>query len=327
MQSTNNIEAGFAFVGSTLPASLIYKQIKSGQIATIYASDPIFLEPYKHLIDQSKIHVNLSSLSVKKVLSNGYEIIKILNSAKTKEIPVFIYHECCWPMLDICIWIVRPNVVYQPQANIEFMFKPVSNLIFFFRELSIFSAIKKVIFSLFFKYHYVTNDKKNGLLIVPRIRCYPNSVIVSCNSELHSTSQNVQNHTSLELLILSGTDAASTEELREVYTAVMNKAVMLGYRVSIKEHPNPDCRLNMQFEGAGIINPIIPIELIDDTFTLVVSTASAAMARYGNRSTSIIELLQSMKNDDKQQRIQYIQSLNPMVRCAEDIDSVFKFSM
>jgi hypothetical protein len=190
-------------------------------------------------------------------------------------------------------------------------------------KLSIFKRFKHYISRFLFNYFYATNDNLSGDLIVPVIKRYPKSVLLIKDFYLTSapTKNDVSNQT--ELLILSGSDCASSKELTFLYNDIIDHAIKIGIKVTIKDHPNEDSRLNLRREGVENVSPSIPSELIEDKFSVIVGIASAAMIRFGPRSFSVVNLLSTMSDHDKKQRSSYIKSLNQSVNFPYTIDEIF----
>ena len=80
------------------------------------------------------------------------------------------------------------------------------------------------------------------------------------------------------MLILSGSDFFLPLEMINLYARIVHVAISRGYKLLVKDHSNPDPRLNFSHYGADTIKPPIPVEFLYDDFSLVVGTASAAMA-------------------------------------------------
>jgi hypothetical protein len=319
---TPNREA-VAFVGSSLPAKILYDQIKSGEVKTIYASHPRLLESYQHLISKCNKTINLKCVYENKSYNNIFKMIYLLFLIKTRRKYIYIYHECCWQMLDICIWLTRPLGFYLPQVNTKNIFKPVANCKTFYNYRSFFVASKMSLYSILFNYYYFTNGDKKGIEFVPVIKKYPKSILIRNESKI---IPNLYNKTKLKIkkiLILAGTDCASSQELIEVFDNIIRKALEFKYIVAIKNHPNVESRINLNIKEVEIIDPLIPAEILEDDFTIVVGTASAAMVTFGHRSVSILNLLSTISDEDRKIRIEFIQELNKSVKLINNINEIF----
>lgn len=316
------LEGGVAFVGSTLPAAILSGQIRSGEVKRVYVSHPKFLESYKILTEVTGVHIDIEDVSSESRIKRFTKLLKIVLHNKIKNNLIFIYHECCWPLLDLLVWLIRPRGVFMPQSDITFMYKPVENLKVFFQHMSVIHAMKNTILSLFFKYRSFENDTKDGVMFLPTVRRYPLSIKTVIRTEISSRGKTVT-PPNKKLLIFSGSDCASSQEMIEIYKKIVSEAHSQGYKVAVKDHPNINVRLNLVIDGVETLNPAIPAEILEDNYTLVVGTASAAMATYGNRAASICRLLNSMGVEDKELRIKYLLSINPQARIINEIGELF----
>ena len=312
-----------AFVGSSLPAKILYDQIKSGEVKTIYTSHPRLLESYQHLIDNCNETINLKCVYKNKAYNNIFKMIHLLFLIKTKKKYIYIYHECCWQMLDICIWLTRPLGFHMPQLKTENIFKPVTNYRIFFKYRSFLVASKMSLYSILFNYYYFTMGDKKGIEFVPVIKKYPKSILVRNESMIFPKLYNKSKEKFKKILILAGTDCASSQELIEVFNNIIKKALEFKYIVAIKNHPNIESRINLNIKDVDIIDPLIPAEILEDDFTIVVGIASAAMATFGHRSVSILNLLRSISDEDRKIRIEFIKELNKSVRLINNIHEIF----
>lgn len=315
-------ESGLAFVGSALPAATLAKQVELGQISKIFVSHAQFLDTYDLLKNRSLFKLDIENLYNGHMIVRIFNIMRVLLCAKIKNKVIYIYHECCWQWLDICIWIIHPHGIFMPQVGMKFMFKPVDSVIFFFRHTSFDRALIHCFLSFFFEYRYYQETDKERINFAPTIRRYPASI---ATVESSGISPRAKPPLLLEkkMLILSGSDFSLPLEMIDLYARIVHVAISRGYKVLVKDHPNPVSRLNFSHYGVETIKPSIPAEFLYDDFSVVVGTASAAMAVFGSRSVSICKLLNSMSPEIKELRINYIFSINPKVLIAEEFDDIF----
>ena len=315
---------GIAFVGSTLPASLLEKQVQIGVIQKIYVSSAKFLESYEYLVRKVDKDIEVIQVDASAGFRGLLDYIKLIKDIKSKKLHVYIYHECCWPLLDLAVLIVKPKGTFAPQSKIDFMFRPVTFLQHFYQKKNFFAAFKQCLLTTIFKYYYATNDDLSGDLIVPVVRYYPKSISSLSNIQLSQNFTSIKLHSGSEMLILCGSDCASSAELKVLYNSIIDRALKNDFKVSIKDHPNEDARLNLQRSDVQIIPPKIPCELLEDKYAMIIGTASAAMIGFGSRSVSVINLLKSMNTLDKTQRINYISSLNEAVKFPTSVGEIFE---
>ncbi len=158
-------------------------------------------------------------------------------------------------------------------------------------------------------------------MFLPVLKTYPKSIIVLNESAIKP--KKIDAFGEKKMLIVGGTDLADTSELIAIYKKITDKAISMGYEVWFKDHPNDMTSLNINFEKAQIIPAKIPLEMVDLQFSVVVGTASAAMINYGASAVSICKLLNSMNENDKKLRINYLLSHNPDARVIDHLDMIF----
>ena len=312
---------GVAFVGSTLPSQLLEKQLNLGKIQKIYTSHEKFVHSYEYLVGKTGTNVPVEAIISKSRIGGIVKYIQILHAEKSLKNFVYIYHECCWPMLDLAIFLVRPLGVLTPQVKIDYMFKPTTYK-YLFAKLGIIKGLRCLFQSTLFKYYHTSNDSLDGELIVSVVRLYPKSIAFS-DLRLQVVSPTSIRSKLPKLLILAGSDCVKSEELINLYNDIIDTAINLGFKIHIKNHPNPEVRLNFHRDEAEVISPTIPCELLNDDFWVVIGTASAAMARFGPRSISVINLLETMDLDDKRQRKAFLRSINPLAKFPKNLNSIF----
>ncbi|MDB2603330.1 hypothetical protein N9Y59_01635 [Planktomarina temperata] len=312
---------GVAFVGSTLPSQLIEKQLELRKIQKIYTSHEKFVQSYEYLVEKTGTNITVEAIVSKSRIGGIARYIQILRMEKSAKRFVYMYHECCWPMLDLAIFLVRPLGVLTPQVKIEYMFKPTTYK-YLFARLGLIKGLECLFQSTLFKYYHTSNDGLDGDLIVSAARLYPKSIAIS---DLHPQVVPPSSIRSKlpKLLILTGTDCVKSEEIINLYNDIIDIGINLNFEILIKNHPNPEVRLNFHRDEAEVISPTIPCELLNDDFTIVIGIASAAMARFGPRSISVINLLETMDLDDKRQRKAFLRSVNPLAKFPKNLNSIF----
>lgn len=311
---------GVAFVASTLPAKIVKKQIDEELIETIYTSTEGLKESYKMILTTGR-KVDIKSLSETNFFKRTILLYKVLKCEKENKNWIYIYHECCWPWLDILIKFLRPNGYHIPQAKIEYMYQPVGSSLKFYKHLHFIRASILVISKVIFNYHQFRSDSGVGLMFLPVIKKYPKSIYLVNESEIKP--RKTYTLSQKRMLIVGGTDLVDTSELIILYKKIIDKAIQMDYEVFYKDHPNYLMSLNVNFENTQVISSKIPLEIIDVQFSIVLGTASAAMVGYGYSAVSICKLINSMSESDKILRINYLLSHNPDARIVKDIDEIF----
>ena len=320
--------SGIAFVGSTLPARIVALKARVGEIGTVLTSAPS-LEPSFQYLRQQTPGLNVGSLP-HAPLRQALSLLAILIKAKLSGRKIYIFHESCWPVMDLMIWLVRPAGWFLPQANmLSFTRLPEVEAREVLRQKRFGRLLAGPMSRLFWVYACL-NDGGKDLLYVPVIRRYP--VSMQCCEESALTSASVGAATASHahsdtVLFLVGTDSVETSSLRRVYDALIQAVRSSGCRVDVKDHPNQNGRLNLAIDGpdVALLDPALPAELLDKGYRCAVGVASAALVTFGQRAISIVDLLDDMEDDVKALRRRYLLSLNPQIVFVTSIEQFVRF--
>ena len=105
-----------AFVASTLPALFLLNNIEHNKITKIIIRKKIHYNSYLYIkkkfpnIELQLIEENL----IKEIIYFSLILLKI----KIKKDEIIFFHECCWPILDILIILIKPNGLFVPQIQL-----------------------------------------------------------------------------------------------------------------------------------------------------------------------------------------------------------------
>jgi hypothetical protein len=311
---------GVAFVASTLPAKIIINQINEGLIKKIYTSTERLKESYEIILSTNK-EVDIESVNDANFIKRAILLCRILKKEKSNKSLIYIYHECCWPWLDLLIKIIKPKGYYMPQVKIEYMYRPTESIFEFYKHLHLVRASCILVSKFLFNYYQFKNDTGPGLMFLPVAKNYPKSIVAVNKSAIKPNK--IYSIDQKTMLIIGGTDLADTSELIDIYKKIIEIAIQMGYKVWFKDHPNTTASLKINFENAETIPTQIPLEIIDLQFSVVVGTASAAMIEYGSSAVSICKLIKSMNDEDRKLRLNYLLSHNPDARVVDDINMIF----
>ncbi len=123
---------GVAFVASTLPAKAVLDQINKGLIKKVYTSTERLKESYEILLSNNK-GVQIKSVQEVNFIKRTILLHRILKKEISNKNWIFIYHECCWPWLDILIKFMKPNGYYMPQVKLEYMYRTTNSINEFYK--------------------------------------------------------------------------------------------------------------------------------------------------------------------------------------------------
>lgn len=319
---------GIAFVGSTLPTRIVAMKARAGEIGTVLTSAPS-LEPSFQYLRQQTPSLSVGSLPhapIKQALS----LLAILIKARLSGRQIYIFHESCWPVMDLMIWLVRPTGWFLPQANmLSFTRLPEGEAREVLRQKR-FGRILAGPMSRLFWVYACPNDACDGMLHVPAIRHYPSSMQCSDESELISTSVGAPTASHADsdtMLFLVGTEPVETSSLRRMYEVLIQAVRSSGFRVDVKDHPNQDARLNLTIDDPDVtlLDPTLPAELLHKGYRCAVGVGSAGLVTFGPRAISIVDLLDDMEDEVKALRKRYLLSLNPQTVFVTSIEQFVCF--
>jgi len=319
-----NVHNSVAFVGSTLPARAVFEKVTSNEIDTVIASTSSLARSFIHL---SSIN---PKLKIKSLPSNPifqfFVVFQLLLRFKLSRRKIWIYHEACWPVLDLAIWITRPRGFFTPQANMT-SFSRLSRA----DSLKVlkgkrFGSLLARPMSYIFDIYAQINDGGKEMLYLPVIRGYPKSMTYHEDSSLVQSYEFLSDVIKTEvgeksILFTVGTDAVESYVLTDLFMALIKEAKAQNYEIFIKDHPNELVRLNMNVNNATILDPTMPAELMPGGYRYIVGCGTAALASFGGRAISILELLDTMEVETRQKRISYLSSLNRNVIYINSIEN------
>lgn len=121
---------GIAFVASTLPAKVVINQINEGLIRKIYTSTESLKKSYEIFLSTKK-EVEIENVSDVNFIKRGVLLYRIIKKEKSNKNLIYIYHECCWPWLDILLKFIKPKGYYMPQVKLEYMYWPANQYMSF----------------------------------------------------------------------------------------------------------------------------------------------------------------------------------------------------
>jgi hypothetical protein len=280
----------YHFVGSTLPVNHIVKNIENGVINIIYAHNTSIYNSYIHLR-----RIN-SSIYVKKINDNLIlyilKLLFIIINVKLKKHSIRIYHELGLHFLDIIISTIKPKGEFHPQSHLgggwrEINFKKMPKSVFL-KFLINLRLIKR-----FQCYEYkLTNGTVTDLGY--KIKEYPASIKMNPPSYFVGDDRLNRETKSNNILFIVGRSYIDDILMKEIFLKLVVLCTENGFQCSIKDHPNIEYRLNINYPSAIKLDPSIPSELIVNDYDLIVGSSSTSLLA-SERSISIIYLL---KNKD-----------------------------
>lgn len=298
-----------AYVASTLPVAVLDKKIAEWGVREVVLQSKTHLASYVYL-QQRHPEVILKVLPASFVLG-VIHLMGVLLWIKLSRRRLVFFHECCCPVFDVLIKIIKPEGDYYPQVT----------LVSFLRVESAdvtATKLQKVIRALGLEglFHYYRGDLDNneGYFFVQAAKAYPASITTHEVTEsrailLATRIEGGAHGGEKKILLLCGRDVVDDLELKRIYSQVIEQAISLGFTCYLKDHPAQHARLNLLHENACMIDPAMPLELVEDDFTLAIGVASTGLLHFSTRAISIIKLLPLGEEGASIRRIAHLVSM------------------
>jgi hypothetical protein len=298
-----------AYVASTLPIALLDKKLADWGVEEIILQGAAHQASYAYL----KARHPLLDLHVlpRAFFFNTLALAWILAKLRWTHGRVFFFHECCCPVFDILIKLFQPPGSHYPQVTLGGFERVSSDVVFptKLHRLICFFGLKNL-----FDYYRGDNENKEGYFFVQVTKSYPSSierheVMESRQLLLESISRDGNFAGTKKIIILCGRDIVEDKELAKIYVEIIDLANSLGFMCYLKDHPSAVARLNVRNERAEVIDPAMPLELVEDDFALAIGVASTGLLHFSTRAISIIKLLPVGEEGASIRRIAHLVSM------------------
>ena len=300
-----------AFVTSTLPCSLILRNQEALNIGRIVCSNNVLAQVYRQLFSGCNIEI--------KALPNSWfkYFILLLYVFTSKQIVIF--HECCWLALDLLLLLTNKNVDYYPQVS------PASRKKVDLNDLKQLLRIKYLMLNRWFDIYKTPRDNAPGqyyfsYAVKPMLR-----PVTSTHVANNFSVQNQSLNKPVQAVILCSTDVIPSDILRQEFEKIANRLLSAGIPVAIKDHPNPSSRLNLEIDGAKVLDPTLPFECTSpDDYSLFLGLASTTLhfCRPFGQVISIVHLLPNQYSALLEERLTHLTSLGTTPLTPKDLSEL-----
>jgi hypothetical protein len=298
------------FVASTLPVAFIVSQVDSLKIKKIIVVSESLEGSYQSL---KKKHPSIKIVQAPSgFLVQPFYFLSQLLAARLSRNSVIVFHECCIPLLDLLLKLIRPTGYYFPQVSmcgfeeIQFDQYPKSKLTLF---LDIFGLVG------YFKFYRSPPVGDNESECALSIKEYPSSIVVKdiqYSREQISRLYSEASSKTKKILFVTGKTWVSNLEQINLFGHLVEYAHSKGYACYIKDHPNPIYRLDLQLEHAITIDPLVPVELLERDYCWVVGVSSSSLLSFGGGcSVSLLNLLEGMSSDNRVSIVKHFNNADP----------------
>jgi len=320
-----------AFVGSTLPARYLLENANQEGIKEIILSSDIFLNSYQYL--QSIIPGIKISVQPKRYIFRMFYLAFLVVLAKMFHRKIYIFHEACWPMLDLIILLLAPKGCFMPIANLGSFIKLSHTEFASYLEQMSVSTIGKIIQNRYFDMYKHRSDGGSSWVYVLVCKHYPRSIVEvkyfgknimsTPDGDISALAESPARQKSI--LFLIGREPVDDSYISGIYLQLFSIAVKHGYLVSVKDHPNKSARLDIKCDKCTMLPPSMPAELIENNFDIVVGVASASLSFINGRVISVIRMLKEMPSEDMKIREEYLRSISNNIMFMENEESFSSF--
>lgn len=306
MQTKN---PSFCIVASTLPVGFIATQVDALHIKRIYVLSKAHEISYQSLKKQNPA-LKIVRLPAGLLLQSACFLF-ILLRARIASRRVIFFHECCLPILDLLLCMIRPHGYFFPQVTMS-GFEEIEPMAFPRNKISRLLQLSGVIGR--FKFYRSPSVGSNAVEYVVSIRSYPDSIEskdVGYSREAVSRSYSCSGSKTNKILFIAGKSFVADARQAEVFSLLVAAAHARGFVCHIKDHPNPLYRLNLHIDGAVVIDPQLPVELMDKDYHLAVGVSSSALLGFNERAISLVSLLEEMSQEDRQLCVNHFEDAFP----------------
>lgn len=301
--------SSYCIVASTLPIGFIATQIHRLRIERIYVLSKAHQISYQNLNKQYPA-IEIVRMPAGSLMQSICFLFILLKVRLTKRRIVF-FHECCLPIFDLLLCLVRPLGYYFPQVTMSGHdeIEPAA-----FPRKKIFGLLQLLRVVDRFKFYRFGPVGGNAGGYVVSIRGYPKTIIchdVGYSRKTVSGYNSSGNAKTNAILFVTGKSFVADAEQVVILSKLLSRAMARGYVCEIKDHPNPNFRLNFSVEGAVVIDPHQPVELLDHSYRLAVGVSSTALLNFNERAVSLLYLLENMLQQDRLLCVKHFDGIFP----------------
>ena len=285
-----------SIVASTLPFAFLVAQAETLGVDRIVATSASLKRSYGYLVHEISSDMKIETTPMGFVRQSLHFALLVAKCRLFGQ-RLVIFHECCMPVLDLLILLLRPKGDHFPQVSmlgsipIDISTAPKSKLL---------TLLKICRLDRFFVLYYSPPVGNNPGEYSLSVKAYPRSIVshpVGYAGEAGTEADDVLPR-SRTILLLTGKAFSSDEDQMIVFSEIVELAAKRGFRCDVKDHPNPYFRLGFANEASRSIDPEMPSELLGSDYMLVIGASSTGLLKYGKRAFSIIEMLPSLSADE-----------------------------
>lgn len=296
-------------VASTLPVGFIAAQMETLNVEKIYVLSEVHELSYQSFRKKDP-QVEIVRVPSGLLLQSIYFLLVLLK-ARTSGTQVVFFHECCLPILDLLLTVIKPRGYYFPQVTMS-GFQEIEPAAFprtrLYRLLGLLGVVDR------FKFYRSPAVGDNEVEYVMSIRGYPGSITskdVGFSREVVSKCYSCSGQKTNKILFIAGKSFVSDASQSALFRSLIDAAHGQGYVCHVKDHPNPVYRLDLQIDGAVVLDPSLPVELMDKDYHLAVGVSSSALLGFNERAVSLVHMFDDMSPVDKSLCVNHLEEAFP----------------
>lgn len=296
-------------VASTLPVSFIAAQMDALKIKKIYVLSKAHELSYQSF---SKKNPQVEIVRVPSGLPlQSLYFLFVLVRARASGTQVVFFHECCLPIFDLLLTVIKPRGYYLPQVTMA-GFQEIEPAAFprtrLYRLLGLLGVIDR------FRFYRSPAIGDSESEYVMSIRSYPSAITskdVGYSREVISRCYSCNSQKTNKILFIAGKSFVSDASQSTLFRSLIDAAHGQGYVCHVKDHPNPVYRLDLQIDGAVVLDPSLPVELMDEDYHLAVGVSSSALLGFNERAVSVVHMFDDMSPVDKSLCVNHFEEAFP----------------
>jgi hypothetical protein len=300
------------FVASTMPFKFVCNMANKNTIIDLVLMGKNLYPAYSSIADNYlNVHIQVAP---KSFVKNAIYLTSSLIKSRLLKREIIFFHECCCPFLDIFIKIIKPNGHYFPMVEMinaaklsVFDFFPKGKIKYFlkvtflWRWFDVYEA-PPLGNSLTFRSDYFLTLKRYPLSI--KVHDIQESRLWSQVNKLPPIWTGKK-----KIIFLCGASLFDTVKVLSILRVIARYAIENGFDCYIKDHPNIEFRLGFDYPGVTVLEPQIAVESIDDVYSLAIGVTSNSLSLFGNRSVSIVNLIDGLSDSDRFIAVNFIKTL------------------
>ena len=296
-------------VASTLPVGFIAAQIETLKVKKIYVLSESHERSYQSF---SKNHPQVQIVRAPSgLLQQSLYFLFVLLKVRASGTQVVFFHECCLPLLDLLITVIKPRGYYLPQVTMS-GFEEIEPEAFprnrLYRLLGVLGITGR------FRFYRSPAVGNNEIEYVMSIRSYPSSITnkdAGFSRAVVSGCYACSGQKTNKILFVAGKSFVSDASQSALFKTLVDVAHGQGYVCHVKDHPNPVYRLDLHIDGAVVLDPLLPVELMDQDYYLAVGVSSSALLGFNERAVSLVHMFDDMSPDEKRLCVNHFENAFP----------------